>query len=285
MTDNEKDRKCDHCHERATFIRSIPTSGYNSGSVWELALCEEHSAKHDVATIAGAVPTTWLDSLLTGPEGLGYNVENTYGQYSDIVWRTKLGGKILAERVTTSDALVLVNLANNASVLQQRLDKAEQVKGTAITCGCSIVDGVLTKCGSPECFFGSATGAAQQDDENRNESEGDTQDVVRSTDWLERQLKDYFDTWGPHSGAPRSVFEGHWRALLADIFDNIEERAEAAMVKTHKLEGMHYAALSAVRRELKLRSRSNDGGERPCDWTRKQKEVLQYDDPSHHQIH
>ena len=43
--------------------------------------------------------------------------------------------------------------------------------------------------------------------------------------------------------------------MLAEIFDNIEERAEAAMMKGHKLEGMHYAAISAVRRDLQLRSR------------------------------
>ena len=38
--------------------------------------------------------------------------------------------------------------------------------------------------------------------------------------------------------------------LLRDIFDDIERRAEANMIKTGKLEGMHYAALKDVRREL-----------------------------------
>lgn len=78
---------------------------------------------------------------------------------------------------------------------------------------------------------------------------------------LERRVKSWLDTWAPHCGASRAVFEGQWRATLAEIFDSVEERAERRMLTTHKLEGMHYAALTEVRRELQLRSRS------PCDHT------------------
>ena len=73
--------------------------------------------------------------------------------------------------------------------------------------------------------------------------------VVGSTAWLER-VGGWLDTWGPHCGAPRSVFEGQFRVILREIFDEIERRAEANMMRTHKLEGMHYAALKDVRKEL-----------------------------------
>jgi hypothetical protein len=42
------------------------------------------------------------------------------------------------------------------------------------------------------------------------------------------------------------------RKLLALVFDDIESRAEANMLKTGKLEGMHYAALKEVRAELRV---------------------------------
>ena len=90
-----------------------------------------------------------------------------------------------------------------------------------------------------------------------NETQVITPVSVSSTDWLERRVERWLDTWAPHCGASRKTFDGQWRAMMAEIFDNIEERAEAAMLKGHKLEGMHYAALTDVRRELKLRSRSN----------------------------
>jgi hypothetical protein len=89
-----------------------------------------------------------------------------------------------------------------------------------------------------------------------------TTNAVGFTGWLDRRVQDWLDTWAPHCGASRKTFEGQWRAMMAEIFDNIEERAEAAMLKGHKLEGMHYAALTDVRRELKLRSRSNVGDQR-----------------------
>jgi hypothetical protein len=72
---------------------------------------------------------------------------------------------------------------------------------------------------------------------------------VTSNVLLER-VEVWLSTWGPHCGAPRSVFEGHFRTLLREVFDEIENRAEANMIKTHKLEGMHYAALKDVRKEL-----------------------------------
>jgi hypothetical protein len=74
-------------------------------------------------------------------------------------------------------------------------------------------------------------------------------EAVRSEPWLER-VGGWLDTWGPHCGAPRSVFEGQFRVILREIFDEIERRAESNMMRTHKLEGMHYAALKDVRKEL-----------------------------------
>jgi hypothetical protein len=50
--------------------------------------------------------------------------------------------------------------------------------------------------------------------------------------------------------------------ILREIFDEIERRAEANMMRTHKLEGMHYAALKDVRRELGA-ERSNVPLQRP----------------------
>lgn len=71
--------------------------------------------------------------------------------------------------------------------------------------------------------------------------------AVGSTAWLERRVKAWLDTWAPHCGASRAVFE-----------DFREGRTPLAlMLITHKLEGMHYAALTEVRRELQLRSRSS----------------------------
>ena len=47
------------------------------------------------------------------------------------------------------------------------------------------------------------------------------------------------------------------KRLLRDIFDDIERRAEANMMKTGKLEGMHYAALKDVRRELGIERKAS----------------------------
>ena len=86
-------------------------------------------------------------------------------------------------------------------------------------------------------------------------SKPETPNRVGSTDLLDR-VNSWLETWSPHCGAPRAVFEGQFRVTLREIFDEIERRAEANMLKTGKLEGMHYAALKDVRRELSA-TRSN----------------------------
>lgn len=63
-------------------------------------------------------------------------------------------------------------------------------------------------------------------------------------------IANWLDTWAPNCGAKREVFDGQFRVTLRRIFDEIESRAEANMLKTGKLEGMHYAALKEVRSEL-----------------------------------
>lgn len=40
------------------------------------------------------------------------------------------------------------------------------------------------------------------------------------------------------------------KAEIGAVLDEIERRAEAHMQRTHKLEGMHYAALREIREEL-----------------------------------
>lgn len=70
------------------------------------------------------------------------------------------------------------------------------------------------------------------------------------SDRLTKSVESWLKTWGPNCGAPRKVFEGQFRAVLCEIFDEIEASAEANMMKTQKLEGMHYAALKDVRLEL-----------------------------------
>jgi len=75
------------------------------------------------------------------------------------------------------------------------------------------------------------------------------QSALPSATLLDR-VNSWLETWSPHCGAPRAVFEGQFRMTIREIFDEIERRAEANMLKTGKLEGMHYAALKDVRREL-----------------------------------
>jgi hypothetical protein len=65
-------------------------------------------------------------------------------------------------------------------------------------------------------------------------------------------LDDHLATWGPHCGAPKAVYEGQLRVMLRKIFDLIEESAEANMMKTGKLEGMHYAAMKKAREALQI---------------------------------
>lgn len=74
-------------------------------------------------------------------------------------------------------------------------------------------------------------------------------DITQIAPWLGR-VNSWLETWSPYCGAPRAVFEGQWRAMLREVFDEIERRAEANMLRTGKLEGMHYAALKDIRREL-----------------------------------
>jgi hypothetical protein len=68
----------------------------------------------------------------------------------------------------------------------------------------------------------------------------------------------WLDLWEPGYWAPREVFAEQLRALLSGIFDAVEERAEANMIRTQKLEGMHYAALREVRRELGVERKKPD---------------------------
>ena len=93
---------------------------------------------------------------------------------------------------------------------------------------------------------------------NRNSETVETcraQSELSATPLLDR-VNSWLETWSPNCGAPRAVFEGQFRVTLREIFDEIERRAEANMLKTGKLEGMHYAALKDVRRELSV-TRSN----------------------------
>jgi hypothetical protein len=43
-----------------------------------------------------------------------------------------------------------------------------------------------------------------------------------------RQYKDHLETWGPHCGAPKSVFKGHLDKLLRTNVSATEERLKAA---------------------------------------------------------
>ena len=60
----------------------------------------------------------------------------------------------------------------------------------------------------------------------------------------------WLDKWSEESGVDRAIFEAQLRMMLHGIFDEIQRRAEANMLKTGKLEGMHYAAMKDVMREL-----------------------------------
>lgn len=84
---------------------------------------------------------------------------------------------------------------------------------------------------------------------------------VVSSALLDR-VNSWLETWSPHCGASRAVFEGQFRATLREIFDDIERRAEANMLRTGKLEGMHYAAMKDVRLELSV-TRSNNQAQLP----------------------
>lgn len=49
------------------------------------------------------------------------------------------------------------------------------------------------------------------------------------------------------------------KTLIGEIFDMIEEQAERNMMKTGKLEGMHYAALKEMREELDIPRKFKNG--------------------------
>lgn len=61
------------------------------------------------------------------------------------------------------------------------------------------------------------------------------------------------DGWAP-SGRDchkaRSIFEGQFRTMLGEVFDEVNRRAEADMIKTGSREGSLLGALCQVRAEL-----------------------------------
>lgn len=69
------------------------------------------------------------------------------------------------------------------------------------------------------------------------------------------QFQSFLADWRPGSDAALSPsnsmrFEKELRALLGQIFDDVNRRAEANMLKTGKLEGSHFAAMTRIRKEL-----------------------------------
>lgn len=46
---NALNRKCDHCPNPATWLRAVHTSGYNAGSIWNIALCDACNAKRSAS--------------------------------------------------------------------------------------------------------------------------------------------------------------------------------------------------------------------------------------------
>lgn len=43
-------------------------------------------------------------------------------------------------------------------------------------------------------------------------------------DDLMLEIRGYLDTWAPNCGAPRAVFEGHFRALMKEVAKALESR-------------------------------------------------------------
>lgn len=70
-----------------------------------------------------------------------------------------------------------------------------------------------------------------------------------------KEVRDWLATWAPHCGAPRDVFEGQFKVVLCEIFDEIERAAEIKMM-TGKLEGSHYAAMNEMRDKLGVERRT-----------------------------
>lgn len=70
---------------------------------------------------------------------------------------------------------------------------------------------------------------------------------------IQTRVELWCDGWAPSGldcGKARSIFEDQFRTMLGEVFDEINRRAEGNMLKTGKLEGSHYAAMTQVRAEL-----------------------------------
>jgi hypothetical protein len=62
---------------------------------------------------------------------------------------------------------------------------------------------------------------------------------------MKESVDRWLETWAAHCGAPRKVFEGQFREMLATVLDTIDKRMELG-VNRHPTE--------SIRRELKLRT-------------------------------
>jgi len=60
-------------------------------------------------------------------------------------------------------------------------------------------------------------------------------------------MKIWLDTWAPHCGAPRSVFEGQAKVMVGALFDEIERRSEMEADRNAM-----DRAVSDMRRELNV---------------------------------
>lgn len=58
-------------------------------------------------------------------------------------------------------------------------------------------------------------------------------------------MKIWLDTWGPHCGAPRSVFEGQAKVMIGALFDELELRADGDSRQ-------FYEEVKRMRRELNV---------------------------------
>lgn len=65
-------------------------------------------------------------------------------------------------------------------------------------------------------------------------------------------IKPWLETWAPHCGAPKDVFEGQAKNMVRLLLDEIESRAEAESLRQKTVTGMHYRALLEIRSELNI---------------------------------
>ena len=49
---------------------------------------------------------------------------------------------------------------------------------------------------------------------------------------IQKEVQDWLETWAPHCGAPRSVFEGQFGALMENVLREIVARASGKYVGT-----------------------------------------------------